>query len=302
MLISVGQYVRVSLSPDETRKALVATIDELSNTAELMLLSDYGNSLDEEKFSSIELSAVPISSLRPLLPWEFQSVSSLANVDMIRELAKEMFKLKDWVGAVNLYREAIFRLRRNATIGLVREAGGVFVVNTDGRVVAKIDPNNGGYILTEPAPVVGGTVTSSSVYSVGLPVEVHATMVLNVGRSLLNQAGCAEDAIGEFSNGIFIACLEDNILVKNRILAKMYFWRSRARLSLRRGAAAIRDASLAMKFATDDPGTHGECRHLLAAATRIEEENQRSNRKLVKEIMKVCAGATGMNGGSNNME
>lgn len=283
MQITVGQYVRVDLSPSERRKALVAVVNA-DGSADVMPLDEYGNSENpREIFSQTELCGVPTARMHPLLVWELHPLSS--NVDMLRELAKELFRLQDWVGAVNLYREIIFRVRNNS-VQLVRENGSVWVLR-EGRVVGKVDPNEGMYLRVDPAPIVGESKFPESMprLSVGFPPHLHATCLLNIGRCWL-QKGDVEAGIGELSNGIFVACLDDNEGVKRGLLGKLFFWRAKARLGLRRGAAAARDAATASRFCLGDPTTQQECELLARQATRVEEENIHSTRQLVKEIVK----------------
>jgi hypothetical protein len=290
-MICVGSYVVVRLE-NETRRAIVATIDYQNQEVGLILLREYGNSSCEETLDDLELQCQRWDSLTLIQPAQLAPVSSIVSIDELRSCAAKFFSDRDWRGALSAYDEIIHRLSqaRSSPSLLVNEAGAIHIVRRsldreeyidhgviDPTSLSQFIPRMGAH-----APISHGSIQKS--YRIYSPPYLHATTLLNKGRCLMN-IGNPDFAIDSFTYAIYISALSDEPNGR-QLRSKAYFWRSRARTACGKHTAALRDSTHACELADD--ATRPECEIFLRMCRRAVDDEKRGMRMITREIMKIC--------------
>jgi hypothetical protein len=113
---------------------------------------------------------------------------------------------------------------------------------------------------------------------------------LNLGRAYF-ESGQADDSEGNLSYAIYLASLADDQLIQS----KSYYWRSKLRLTWRRYKAAVRDASCAVQLArmSANDDLIRECMSHERTALRLLDEDNKSIRRAVGELMDLCKSSAG---------
>ena len=290
-MISVGSYVAVRLE-NETRRAIVATIDNEKQEVDVILLKEYGNSSCGESLDDLELPSRKLSDLIPIQAGQLLQISTISSIDELRSCAAKFFSDKDWRGALCTYDEIVHRLSvtQSSSSLLVNEVGEIHLVS---RCANELQYNDHGVIdptsVSQFLPKMGvhalifrgSTQKSFRVYS---PPHLHATTLLNRGRCLMN-IGKLDSATDSFTYAIYISALSEESGGK-QLRSKAFYWRSRARLSCGKNTAALRDSKHAFELADDT--TRSECENFLRMCMRAVDEEKRGMRMITREIMKIC--------------
>jgi hypothetical protein len=302
----VGEYVRVLLSESsltiirETRKAIIATVnDEMSDgvTFDIILFDTYGTSTTNETMGE-ELNDVPAHRLSSLLAWESAPrLTGSFTIDQLRSAGSDMFRLCDWRGAIAVYSEILHHLEmgdyffcRASEISVrlsKRRPDGAW------EDCGEIDPING---LIRPNPVdMMDDVSDTRVglFHIARDVKLHATTMLNSGRSYLSASQASESAemgclaSGKLSYSIYLSSLADD----QQIQSKGFYWRSKLRMYDRKWKASVRDAKNASQLArmSGDEGLIRECMIRERLVKKLLDEDNKSIRRAVGELMQLCS-------------
>ena len=293
----VGDHVRVTVSSNESRKGVVACVnDSLPRSYDILLFETYGNSQQSELLGTEELERVPSVQIQPLLAWETSPrlPSGECETASLRSAGADMFRVHDWRGAVSVYQDLLSQLERSKFF--LFKAGSAIRLgrldeNNSWYDYGEIDPMSDALPQWRTATVVESSVMDESLgdskFFISLDPRVQASTLLNLGRAFLN-LGKPDEGISSLSYAIFVSCLvpEEGKILKT----KSFFWRAKARLALARGSAALRDADAAHTLASQigDVSLINECRVLINAAKSVAEENRKSSVRISRELMKIC--------------
>ena len=290
MLLRVGDYVQVALQ-NETRRAIVATPVE-DDHVDLVLLKEYGNSLIPETMDPYEYPPFSVSSVSLINNATLRPISSVESFEELRNVAAMFWRSKDWFGAISVYREIIHRLqceedhnhffllRADNAIRLCRVTGDT--TYTDFGVV---EPSADSQFDFSPAHLdaTSTSLNHKSCYRISQRFHLHATMLLNYGRALVNVRSL-DEAIDTLSYAIYISKVshEDG---SKALRSKCFFWRAKVRIEVGQFEAALRDARRASALA--DISTHPECESLVLSSKRFLDSKRSSMRSLTREFMKL---------------
>lgn len=279
----VGEYCRVSISENETRKAIVAVIND--NTVDLVLLANY-----REETLGPDLNSVGIDRIAHLRDWETPFLC-------MKEMGDNYFKFFDWNGAIQVYTELLQEIQ--VGVGLcgghclfkqgISVLLGTYLDDRNIKLVGKLDPTRVVREYHHGAfnDVFAGIeyhhgeeeISFNEVFSYRIHsnIEYQVGLLLNCGRAML-QREQLEEATALFSFAIYISALSN----ATHLRAKSFYWRSKARLLLGRGAAALRDAENSALLGNDS------CTQIIHDAKKLIQAEKNSTRKLTREIMKIC--------------
>ena len=270
----------------EKRRAVIATID--GDHAEVLLLKSYGNSLESETLGDEEIPPIHVSRIQSCR--DLVDLRTVGAIDDLRDIARNAFKLTDWRGASAAYSELLVRLQSTQSGDshfLVRTGNAIHVAaaRTDGWTdLGPIDPTSAAQWTPALRPKeYGDHLHRSSAYRILMPLDLHTTTLLNLGRSFLNSE-CLEGSAEHLTYAIFLSCLSGS---NGRSLrSKAHFWRSKCRTKMGNPAAALRDAQTALALASEE--TVRDCEILVRTIKRSIEEQQRGTRLITRELMKIC--------------
>ena len=296
----VGDHIRVSVGTTETRKAVVACVNDTPNeirSYDVILFDSYGDSTASETVGEEELERVPSSRIQPLLAWESAPrIDIQENVTTLRSKGADMFRVHDWLGAVTMFEQLLchlemsefflFRVKQGIRLGRIAH-------DTRWFDYGEIDP------LSDTVPPQFRVPTESennamdqdslndSKFFISTDPRLQTSSLLNVGRALINM-GKFEDGIAKLSYAIYVACLvpEEGKLLKT----KSFFWRGKARLAMGKASPALRDADAAHTLASQigDVPLINECRILVNESRSMAEESRKSTLRISRELMKLC--------------
>jgi hypothetical protein len=288
MMFQVGEYVEVELE-NETRRGIVATCVE-DNKVDIILLKEYGNSRSTEEVDPHDLSPVRIESVKRLSTEDLIPIPSISSIESLRDRASRFFRARDWRGAICAYREILYRMECSDTDNyfLIRAANKIRVNRaTDENYYVDcgvVDPSSQtqmSLLATQSFPLVN--VNQNSIYRIYQPFHLHSTILLNLGRSLLN-AGFTEESIHTLSYALYISALSQNEQ-GFQLRSKCFFWRARARMESSQHEAALRDAQRASELANSE--TRAECELLSRNCQVILHEHRNGMRLITREFMKL---------------
>lgn len=264
----VGEYVRVWINDTQSRRGVIA-VDHSNGLQDLILVSGYD---DFEILEKEELNYVDISRIFPVFEWE-KNVSK--NPDSLRELGKNLFLIKDWIGAIHVYRLILDEIKLCTNKYMFREKNEIFMkLNNEILLLNPSDLNNPFSKLTSHPS------SSSSRYPVHDSIEFQISVLLNLGRCLLefDEFEKVSEAIDFFSYAIYLSCCSTVVL-----RGKSFYWRAQARMKLDRGDAALRDAIIASQLSPSF-----ETGSLIKRAESLIKTNKNKLRELTRGIMTIC--------------
>jgi hypothetical protein len=287
----IGDQVRVAVNSSESRKGLIACVNESPRSYDILLFDSYGNSDQSDTIGSDELERVDSVRIKPLFPWEFTPRLSLEDqhvVPSLRAAGSDMFRVCDWRGAVSIYKQ-LLSILENSEFFLFKVSNHIRLGRTVSDTVfadhGEIDPISD--TLPQWRRETSNVEMNVSKFIISLDPRIQTSSLLNLGRALANM-GEFDDAIATISYAIFVACVvpEEGKVLKT----KSFFWRGKIRLSVGRGSAALRDAESAHTLATQvgDVSLINECRVLINAAKSMANENKQSSLRISRELLKLC--------------
>ena len=285
----VGDHVRVSVNPEESRKGLVAAINESPRSYDILLFDSYGHSAQSETIGEDELERVDSARIRPLFPWESTPrlpMEDQHTITALRSAGSDLFRVHDWRGAANIYNQILSIIEKSdfflfKVSNKIRLGRGETVFSDYG----VIDP------LSDTLPQFRREITTMemhvSKFFISSDPKSQASSLLNLGRAMA-RLGEYDEAISVLSYAIFVACFvqEEGKLLRT----KSFFWRGKIRLTIGRGSAALRDAESAHTLASaiGDIPLINECRVLINGAKSMADENRKSSMRISRELLKFC--------------
>lgn len=291
-MFEIGQYVEIDLGT-EVRRGIVATIEANNSRAEVILLKEYGNNKQGELIDDAEYPSFALSSIRKLGSDKLNWMNHSVTIDELRGIAAKFFSAKDWRGAITVYNEILHRFeyqdehhfflfRADNVLRLGQSHGmndGLFDYGI-------INPSSDAQFAAGEPRRIQMALNPDSVFRVFTPFHLHATILLNKGRALVN-AELADEGVDVLSYAIYVSALSQDPAGRS-LRSKCFFWRAKARMIVNKLQASLRDANSALMLC--NPKTRRECQVLVQHSEGLIRENRKGMRMITRELMQLIDG------------
>ena len=291
-MFEIGEYVEVDLGT-EIRRGIVATIEANNNRAEVILLKGYGNNQQGELIDDAEFPSFPLSSIRKLGSNKMHWMDHSVKIEELRGIAAKFFSNKDWRGAITVYNEILHRLEyQDEQHSFLLRADNVLRLGqsqgmNDGLFdYGIIDPSSDAQFAAGEPRRIQIALNPDSLFRVFTPFHLHATILLNKGRALVN-AELANEGVDVLSFAIYVSALSQDPAGRS-LRSKCYFWRAKVRMTMNKLQASLRDANSALMLC--DLDTRRECQVLVQHSQEMIRENRTGMRIITRELMQLIDG------------